>query len=88
MVANYLNQQKHFVCGLFDPPYLEANIIMFAEFVINLGQLIVPLSVKIYVANLFIPGSHLQLGKPDHKLRRGKNFPSQLTRPRPPVLLA
>ena len=41
VVASYLNQQKHFVCGLFDPPYLEANIIMFAEFTINLGRLVV-----------------------------------------------
>jgi hypothetical protein len=41
VVANYLNQQKHFVCGLFDPPYLEANIIMFPEFAKNLGQLVV-----------------------------------------------
>ena len=44
LVANYLNQQKNFVCGLFDPPCLEANIIMFAEFVENLGRLVVPLS--------------------------------------------
>lgn len=43
VVANYLNQQKHFVRGLFDPPYLEANIIMFSKFVENLGQLVVTL---------------------------------------------
>jgi hypothetical protein len=43
LVANYLNQQKHFIRGLFDPPYLEPNIIMFAEFVENLGRLVVPL---------------------------------------------
>jgi hypothetical protein len=42
-MANYLNQQRHFVCGLFDPPHLEANIVMFAEFAKNLGELVVPL---------------------------------------------
>ena len=89
VVANYLNQQEHFVCGLFDPPYLEANIIMFAEFAKNLGQLVVSLSAKIHVANLLIPGSHLQLGEPGPQVKkRGQNFPTQLTRPRPQVLLA
>lgn len=89
MVANYLNQQKHFVCGLFDPPNLEANIIVFAEFAKNLVHLVVPRAVKIPVANLLIPGSHLQLGEPGPQVKnRGQNFPTQLTRPRPQVLLA
>ena len=75
MVANYLNQQKHFVRSLFDPPYLEANIIMFAKFAKNLGQLVVPLSVNIHVANLFIPGSHLQLGEPGLQVKTRPEFP-------------
>jgi hypothetical protein len=29
-VVNYLDQQKHFVRGLFDPPNLKANIVMLA----------------------------------------------------------
>ena len=88
VAANYLNQQKHFVCGLFDAPYLEANIIMFAEFVENLGRLVVPLSAKSHLAHLLIPGSHLQLGEPEPQLKRGRNFGTQLTRPRPQALLA
>jgi hypothetical protein len=75
VVANYLNQQKHFVCGLFDPPYLEANIIMFAELAKNLGQLVVPLSVKIHVANLLIPGSQLQLGEPGPQVKTRPESP-------------
>ena len=75
MVANYLNQQKHFVCGLFDPPYPEANIVMFAEFAKNLGQLVVPLSVKTHVANLLIPGSDLQLGEPELQVKTKPKFP-------------
>lgn len=87
--SNYLNQQKHFVCGLFDPLYLKANIVMFPEFAKNLRQLVVPLSVKIQVANLLIPGSHLQLGEPGPELKLRPEFPPpQLTRPRPQVLLA
>ena len=61
---------------------------MFAEFAKNLGRSVFPLSVKIHVANLLISGSHLQLGEPDHKLERGQDFPTQLTRPRQQVLLA
>ena len=30
VVVNYLNQQKHFICGLFDPPDFKANIVMLA----------------------------------------------------------
>ena len=75
VVANYLYQQKHFVCGLFDPPYLEANFIMFAKFAKNLGQLVIPLSVKIHVANLLIPGSHLQLGEPGPQVKTAPEYP-------------
>lgn len=75
MIANYLNQQKHFVCSLFDPPYLEANIIMFAEFAINLGQLAITLPVKIHIVNLFIPSSQLQLGEPGPKVKTKPEFP-------------
>jgi hypothetical protein len=72
-VSNYLDQQKHFVCCLFNPPCLEADIIMFAEFVKNLGQLVVPLLVKIHVANLLISGSHLQLGEPGPQVKTSRN---------------
>jgi hypothetical protein len=75
VVANYLNQQKHFVCSLFDPPYLEANIIVFPEFAKNLGQLVVPLSVQIHAANLLIPGSHLQLREPGPQVKMRPEFP-------------
>jgi hypothetical protein len=39
MVASYLNQQKDFVCGLFDPPNSKANVIVRSELVENLGIL-------------------------------------------------
>jgi hypothetical protein len=41
VVVNYLNQQKHLVCGLFNPPYFEADIIVLSEFVENLGRLVI-----------------------------------------------
>lgn len=36
-IVRYLNQQKHFISGLFDPLYLETNINMFLQFIVNLS---------------------------------------------------
>jgi hypothetical protein len=88
VVSNYLNQQEHFVCGLFDPPYLEANIIMFAEFVENLGRLVVHLSAETHLSNQLIPGPHLQLGEPEQQLSPDRNYSTQPTRPMRQALLA
>jgi hypothetical protein len=38
-IIRYLNQQKHFISGLFDPLYLETNIDMFLQFIVNLSYL-------------------------------------------------
>jgi hypothetical protein len=35
--VRYLNQQKHFVSGLFNPLYLEANIDVLSQCIVNLG---------------------------------------------------
>lgn len=39
--VRYLDQQKHFVSGRFDPLYLETNIDIFSQFIVNLGSLAV-----------------------------------------------
>ena len=38
-IVRYLNQQKHFISGLFDPLYLETNLDMFLQFIVNLSVL-------------------------------------------------
>jgi hypothetical protein len=47
---------------------------MFAEFVENLGKLVVYLSAETHLSNQLIPGPHLQLGEPEQQLKSGPEF--------------
>jgi hypothetical protein len=40
-IVRYLDEQKHFISGLFNPLYLETSVDMFLQFIVNLESLVV-----------------------------------------------
>ena len=72
--VRYLDEQKHFISGLFNPIYLKTNVDMFLQFIVNLGSLVVKYPRDPVMVHLLISGSHLQFREPGYRFtRRAQN---------------
>ena len=74
-IVRYLNEQKHFISGLFNALYLETNIDMFLQFIVDLGSLLVkypqgprdgsPAYLRLASSGRRTYGTNLLLGEPE-----------------------
>lgn len=74
MVVDYLDQQKHFVCDLFDSPNFEANIVVLSKFIEDLESLVVSFRENTRWLTCLSPARIFNSENLCHSLRWSQNF--------------